>query len=435
MPFRDRRDAGRQLARLCEDYRGADTLVLGLARGGVPVAFEVAEHLGAPLDVMVARKIGAPGQPEFGIGAVAPGVRIVDARSQAAVGATTEEVDQIAADEAEEMGRRFLAYRGEAAPPHVRGRTVILVDDGLATGVTARAAVASLRRQAPRRIVLAVPVGAPETADALFGEVDDLRVLETPADFRAVGLWYDSFEPTRDEEVVRLLAEARPGAGGQQPVAIPVGDLLLSADLTLPPHAVGLVVFAHGSGSGRWSPRNRSVADRLNRAGLATLLLDLLTPEEQAVDEATRELRFDVPRLADRLVAAIGWSLAQRPDLPLGAFGASTGAAAALVAAARRPGLVGAVVSRGGRVDLAGAALPLVRAPTLLLLGERDVEVRALNEEARREMRCEVELAVVPGAAHLFEEPGALDEVAERAAAWFRAKLAPDAGGRLVRNA
>jgi len=208
--FRDRRDAGRQLARLAERYRGPDTAVLGLARGGVPVAFEVAAHIGAPLDVMVARKIGAPQQPEFGIGAIAPGgVRIIDPRSVEAVGATQVEIDQIVGEEEGEMRRRFLAYRGEATPPDVRGKTVLLVDDGLATGVTARAAVASLRKQQPRRVVLAVPVGAPESIEAIRSEFDDVLVLDAPADFRAVGLWYDNFEQTTDEEVTALLRQAQ----------------------------------------------------------------------------------------------------------------------------------------------------------------------------------------------------------------------------------
>ena len=184
--------------------------MLGLARGGVPVAFEVAAHIGAPLDVMVARKIGAPQQPEFGIGAIAPGgVRIIDPRSVEAVGATQVEIDQIVGEEEGEMRRRFLAYRGEATPPDVRGKTVLLVDDGLATGVTARAAVASLRKQQPRRVVLAVPVGAPESIEAIRSEFDDVLVLDAPADFRAVGLWYDNFEQTTDEEVTALLRQAQ----------------------------------------------------------------------------------------------------------------------------------------------------------------------------------------------------------------------------------
>jgi dienelactone hydrolase len=186
-----------------------------------------------------------------------------------------------------------------------------------------------------------------------------------------------------------------------------------------------MVLFAHGSGSSRFSPRNRAVASVLRRAGLATLLLDLLSPSEEEEDLVTRHLRFDIPLLAGRLVNAIEW-LAVEPrtaDLAIGMFGASTGGGAALVAAAARPQRVSAVVSRGGRPDLAGDALPNVRAPTLLLVGERDHLVIRLNEQARSQMSTEVQLMIVPGATHLFEEPGTLEEVALRARDWFLAHL------------
>jgi dienelactone hydrolase len=187
-----------------------------------------------------------------------------------------------------------------------------------------------------------------------------------------------------------------------------------------------LVVFAHGSGSSRFSPRNRFVAGVLEEAGLATLLIDLLTPQEEAVDELTRHLRFDIRLLAERLVAASEWAR-QQPDtehLPIGYFGASTGAGAALVAAAQRPDLVGAIVSRGGRPDLAGPALPLVKAPTLLIVGGRDEVVIELNQRAFDQLRCEKRLEIVQGATHLFEEPGTLEQVARLARDWFVRYLA-----------
>jgi dienelactone hydrolase len=181
----------------------------------------------------------------------------------------------------------------------------------------------------------------------------------------------------------------------------------------------GMVVFAHGSGSSRHSRRNRHVADVLHLAGLRTLLLDLLTPEEDAVDRDTGEHRFDVAMLGGRVVAAIDW-LRGTETVPIGLFGASTGAAAALLAAGDRPDDVSAVVSRGGRPDLAGDALSVVRAPTLLIVGGRDSTVLELNQEAQARMRAETSLEIIPGATHLFEEPGALDIVADLAAAWFR---------------
>jgi dienelactone hydrolase len=207
----------------------------------------------------------------------------------------------------------------------------------------------------------------------------------------------------------------------QREVRIAVGPITLQGDLTLPQNATGIVVFAHGSGSSRHSSRNRFVAGELSRAGLATLLMDLLTVEEERVDLRTAHLRFDIGLLAERLVGATDWLLQQRDthELTIGCFGASTGAAAALVAAARRSDAIGAVVSRGGRPDLAGSELPQVHAPTLLIVGGDDHQVIVLNRAAYQQLACEKQLVIVPGATHLFEEPGTLEEVAELARDWF----------------
>ncbi len=218
-----------------------------------------------------------------------------------------------------------------------------------------------------------------------------------------------------------------PGDHGRPvPVRLPAGHASLEGDLAIPAGAAGVVLFAHGSGSSRHSPRNRFVAARLGDAGSATLLLDLLTADEEAFDQATRALRFDVRLLADRLGAAMDWLAqdARTATLPLGLFGASTGAAAALLAAAERPDAVAAVVSRGGRPDLAGDALARVTAPTLLVVGGRDQVVLDLNRGALEQLKGPAHLEVVPGATHLFEEPGALEEVARLAADWFRRWLA-----------
>jgi dienelactone hydrolase len=204
-------------------------------------------------------------------------------------------------------------------------------------------------------------------------------------------------------------------------VRLELGDVSLGGTLTLPEQARGLVVFAHGSGSSRFSPRNRQVADVLHAAGIGTLLMDLLTEQEEAVDLRTAELRFDIGLLGERVVAAVDWAASEA--LPLGAFGASTGAAAALVAAAERPELVRAVVSRGGRPDLAGGALSRVRAPTLLIVGGADPVVLDLNREAMERLEAETRLEVVLGASHLFEEPGTLDRVSELARDWFVERL------------
>ncbi|MGI5221077.1 dienelactone hydrolase family protein [Nocardia sp. CA-290969] len=208
-------------------------------------------------------------------------------------------------------------------------------------------------------------------------------------------------------------------------VRIPLAAVELEARLCLPTRDCGIVLFAHGSGSGRHSPRNRYVAEVLQRSGLGTVLLDLLTAEEERHDQQTRELRFDIPLLAARLAGTVDW-LSDRPDTsgnPIGLFGASTGAAAALRTAAQRPAAVHAVVSRGGRPDLAGDALGRVRVPTLLIVGGRDETVLDLNRQARERMTVGPRLKIVPGATHLFEEPGALDQVAGLAADWFRGNL------------
>jgi putative phosphoribosyl transferase len=204
-------------------------------------------------------------------------------------------------------------------------------------------------------------------------------------------------------------------------VQVSAGPVTLEGNFTLPQDAPGVVLFAHGSGSGRHSPRNRHVAELLNESKLATLLVDLLTAEEEAIDMHTAHLRFDINLLAERLVGATDWLAreAATSRLPIGYFGASTGAAAALVAATKREKLISAVVSRGGRPDLAGRYLAQVQAPTLLIVGGNDPLVLELNRAALKELRCEKHVEIVPGASHLFEEPGSLDEVARLAREWF----------------
>ncbi|MEN8614570.1 dienelactone hydrolase family protein [Dehalogenimonas sp. THU2] len=218
--------------------------------------------------------------------------------------------------------------------------------------------------------------------------------------------------------------------GGECPVTIPVGETRLSGDLCLPEGATGLVVFAHGSGSSRLSTRNRRVAAGLRQARLGTLLFDLLTSSEESIDNITAELRFNIPFLGERLVSVTDWlgTRTETRGLSLGYFGASTGAAAALVAAAQRPERVAAVVSRGGRPDLAAEYLGKMAAPTLLIVGGDDTEVIRLNEIAMEQLHVEKELAIVPGATHLFEEPGKLDEVQRLAGKWFVKYLTANPG-------
>lgn len=214
-------------------------------------------------------------------------------------------------------------------------------------------------------------------------------------------------------------------SAAEQSVRVLAGSVVLDGDYSAPSGENGVVLFAHGSGSSRHSPRNRLVAEALRAAGLGALLLDLLTPEEERIDISSRHLRFDIDLLAGRLVHVIDW-LAQQPggaSRRTGCFGASTGAGAALVAAARRPDRVDAVVSRGGRPDLAGPSLAGVRAPTLLIVGGLDTPVISMNREALEQLRCEKQMVIVPGATHLFEEPGTLEKVASLACSWFLTHL------------
>ncbi|HYE60389.1 MAG TPA: alpha/beta family hydrolase [Phycisphaerales bacterium] len=218
-----------------------------------------------------------------------------------------------------------------------------------------------------------------------------------------------------------MVARTSRSALRPDPVQVPAGVIVLEGDLAVPPGAHGVVLFAHGSGSGRHSPRNRAVATALNDRGFATLLLDLLTQQEEVVDDRTAHIRFDIPLLAGRLAYAAEWLGTQMTTrtLPLGLFGASTGAGAALITAAQKPDMVKAVVSRGGRPDLAHEHLPRVKCPTLLIIGGRDEPVIELNEQARAQMTAPVTMEIVAGATHLFEEPGTLEKVAELAANWF----------------
>ncbi|MGZ6826679.1 MAG: phosphoribosyltransferase family protein [Mycobacteriales bacterium] len=435
MIFRDRADAGRRLAERLAAMKGEDAVVLALPRGGVPVAAEVARALGLPLDVVVVRKLGLPFQPEVAMGAVGEGDVVVtddDLVAQARVGA--RELALVAARERREVQRRARLFREGRPPVPLAGRTALVVDDGIATGATARAACQVARALGAGRVVVAVPTGAADALRLLAQEADEVVCLDVPPHFLAVGQWYADFRQTSDEEVVALLARAHAEAPAdtvidlasrERDVRIDAGRVALAGSLAVPAGASGLVLFAHGSGSSRHSPRNREVAADLRRAGFGTLLLDLLTPAE----ERDRSNVFDVELLAGRLLGACDW-LQQQPvsaGLPLGLFGASTGAAAALWAAAEPGSPVAAVVSRGGRPDLVRSRLPRVTAPTLLVVGGHDTAVLALNREAQALLRCESGLAVVPGASHLFEEPGALHRVSVLAGDWFLTHLARQA--------
>jgi putative phosphoribosyl transferase len=450
MFFRDRYDAGRQLAAELLKREFEDAVVLGLPRGGVPVAAKVADALGVPLDVLLVRKLGLPAHREFAVGAIGEGgVRVVDTAICDSYRVSSAELAQVDAEERLELDRRSQLYRVGLPPISLEGHTAILVDDGVATGSTALAASQVARKLGAKKVILAVPVGSASAVQELRQHVDEVICLRVPERFRAVGQWYVDFSETPDEQVVELLTRRRKmmvgthassqevvseplpaGSGLGLGVELPVwmsqvdrdveirdNSTVLVGHLSVPERPIGVVLFAHGSGSSRHSPRNQAVAAVLNQARIATLLLDLLTPEE----ERERANVFDIPLLGRRLLIASEW-LEQQPEtagVSLGYFGASTGAGAALWAAADPTSSVRAVVSRGGRPDLAGSRLSDVRASTLMIVGSHDPHVLQLNGAAAERLRCEYECAVVPGASHLFEEAGTLEVAAALARDWF----------------
>jgi putative phosphoribosyl transferase len=339
------------------------------------------------------------------------------------LGMTETMLDATLEEESRELRRRVARYRQDQPPISLRGRTAIIIDDGMATGMTDLAAVRAVRKRGAGRVLVAVPVASSEAVAVLEQEADRVICLTVPRRLYGVGMWYEDFAPVSDEEVLALLAATRnQSASGADPhpatgdgartrpgiAPEPVEEELvfeldgtsLPASLIMPAHPQGLVVFAHGSGSSRHSPRNRAVAKDLANAGFASLLFDLLSAREGE----RRELAFDVALLSDRLqeVTRRARSEPRLATIPVGYFGASTGAAAALCAAAALGEGIAAVVSRGGRPDLAGDALRRVLSPTLLIVGEREV---------------------IEGAGHLFEEPGALERVCLLASDWFRRYL------------
>lgn len=434
VPFEDRIDAGRQLGRRMAPVAGRDVVVLGLPRGGVPVAAEVARALGAPLDVVLVRKLGLPQRPELAMGAVGEdGVVVRNEDVLAAAGVDGATVAAVERRERAELERRARQLRGDRPRRPLDGRTAVVVDDGVATGATARAACAVVRAHGAARVILAVPVASPRALADIAATADEVVALESPQRFAAVGQVYADFRATGEEEVLALLRGSAPERPPRGPtprdddVVADAGPEGVRGHLTVPEHAGGLVVFAHGSGGGRHSSAHRAVAEVLRTAGIATLVADLLAPREAAALGPVP----DVGLLAGRLAAVARWAAAEPScaGLPLGYVGAGTGAAAALVAAAQDDA-VRAVVGRGGRPDLAGPALAGVRAPTLLVVGGHDQRVLELNRAAQACLRCTSRLAVVPGASHLFTEPGTLRAAAELARDWFAAHLtaAPPAG-------
>jgi len=434
--YADRRDAGRRLAMLLSDFRYEDPVVVGVAADGMPVAAEVASALQAPLELVAVCELTAPAHPAHPVGALAEGdITVIDDRAVRQLGLSADGLAAVVARARRELSARLARHCETRLRLAVAGRTVLLVDDGLPHPHRAQAAVSSLRRRGAARIVLATPVGTPEAGRGLCGFVDDVVCVALAERWPGRGCYRDP-RPTAEDEVSALLKE--PAGAVAREVAIDVeSGLALRGELTVPwgAHGRGLVVFAHGGGSDRLSPRSRQTADELNEAGFATLSFDLLSRGEQGEDARVfgmhRAAGPDLPLLAGRLVEASRW-LRRQPEtarLALGYFGAGRGAAVSLLAAADLGAGVRGLVSCGGRPDLARGRLAEVLAPVLLIVGGAEPGVLEINRRAQARLRCESQLALVGGATSRFGEPGAPEHVGRLTIDWFTQHLCQGASG------
>ena len=300
--FKDREFAAKVLGKMLLPFQDEDPLILAIPRGGVPVAAGISKILHCPFDLLMVKKIGAPRQPELAVGAVSEdGKPIYNDGLVKTLGLSASYLRQAAQQKTKEIQEQLRKFRGTRPSPAVKGRTVILVDDGIATGSTLFAAIDFLKEKHPKKIIVAAPVGAPETIESLRQVADEVVCPHAPEDLRAVGLWYENFDQVADEEVIRLIGEARLQTKDfEESLIITDGEISLEGDLQKRQHSKGLIIFAHGSGSSRKSPRNMMVASELNKMGYSTLLFDLLTPEEA---EDRRNV-FNIPLLSRRLLRA-----------------------------------------------------------------------------------------------------------------------------------
>ncbi|WP_141923463.1 phosphoribosyltransferase family protein [Haloactinospora alba] len=425
LPFTDRSEAGSRLAERVRDYAVTDPIVLALPRGGVPVGAELARALGAPLDVLMVRKLGLPGHSEMGVGAVTEDGQVCfDDNALARLHVSRDQLRATVEAERAELGRRLEAYRGHSPAPRIAGRDVLVVDDGIATGGTARAALRMVRRQQPARVVAAIPVGAQSAVESLRPEADHVVVLTAPENFRAVGEWYRDFGQLSDDDVTRTLTELRglaPATGSDaRTVHVPVGTAELEGELTMPPDVRGGVVVALGRGED--GPRRQAFTAAMRDSGYATLIVDPSHPREGAESETGGEEPAERGRKLGRAAAWLRETAEVSPQR-IGVFGSGPGAPAALVAAAAHPDEIAAVVVHGGRIDAAEGSLARVRAPVLVLVEGEDSFVRELAEWVVSRLGAPCELRTVAGAEQLLATTREWRAVADSAAEWFTSRM------------
>jgi predicted phosphoribosyltransferase/dienelactone hydrolase len=430
MYFRNRKDAGERLAAILKQKDYSDAVVLGIPRGGVPVAAEVARALNGTLAVVVARKLGAPGNPELAIGATtATGATYINTGVAIAVGASHDYIEAETQRQVAEAKRREEMFDTHRRPS-LKDRVVIVVDDGVATGATAIAAIRAVKAEGARRVVIAVPVGPPEMIELLGNEADEVVYLESDPGFWAVGQYYDDFEQVSDQDVRALLGATAsvPALDSSHRVEIARNNVRLAGVLTTPPGTgpFPLVIFVHGLGSSKESPRNVTIASHLVDAGIATLLFDLSSHGESSPDP-----RGGMDAYVADLQAVFAWA-ATEPHVKnstIGIAGSSLGATVAVQALARGGVKPRTMVLRGP--PLGAEEFRAVNVPSLVIIGSRD-PLRSGVEWGV--ISCpQITLSIVEGASHLFEEPGTLQQALQRTVDWFVEKLVPD--GPAVRPA
>jgi putative phosphoribosyl transferase len=420
MYFRDRRDAGEKLAAVLKQKAYEQPVILGIPRGGAPVAAEVASALGGTLAVIVARKLGAPGNPELAIGAItASGVTYVNDEIASVIGASHDYIEAEKQRQALEASRREVLFDGHRRP-NLKDRTVIVIDDGVATGATAIAAIRAVKAEGARHVVIAVPVGPPEMIEYLGREADEVVCLEADPGFWAVGQYYDDFSQVSDDDV-RAILDAHRQPVAQDPsrrVNFKRGNINLVGILTTPAGAglFPLVIFVHGLGSGKDSPRNVTIAQHLVDAGIATLLFDLSGHGESSYDPHN-----GVEAYAADLQAAFTWAVAQ-PEVKkdaIGVAGSSLGATVAVMALNEGRVQPTTMVLRAPPVE--AEDFRRVNVPSLVLIGSLDPLRSGVEQPV---LACPaLTLSVVPGASHLFEEPGTLEQALRLTVEWFVSHL------------